>query len=54
MKVMFDTNIYISFIRNRSHSAELEGSYAKDLTSLTTSKSQLRLYPLGRLSILKT
>jgi predicted nucleic acid-binding protein len=24
MKVLFDTNIYISFIRNRSHSAELE------------------------------
>ena len=24
MKVMFDTNIYISFIRNRSHSAVLE------------------------------
>jgi predicted nucleic acid-binding protein len=24
MKVMFDTNIYISFIRNRSHSAELQ------------------------------
>lgn len=24
MKVMFDTNIYISFIRNRSHTAELE------------------------------
>lgn len=24
MKVMFDTNIYISFIRNRSHGAELE------------------------------
>lgn len=23
MKVMFDTNIYISFIRNRTHSAEL-------------------------------
>ena len=24
MKVMFDTNIYISFIRNRTHSAELQ------------------------------
>ena len=24
MKVMFDTNIYISFIRNRSHGTELE------------------------------
>jgi predicted nucleic acid-binding protein len=24
MKVMFDTNIYISFIRNRSHSRELQ------------------------------
>ena len=23
MKVMFDTNIYISFIRNRSHATEL-------------------------------
>jgi len=24
MKVMFDTNIYISFIRNRTHTAELQ------------------------------
>ena len=24
MKVMFDTNIYISFIRNRAHSTELQ------------------------------
>jgi len=24
MKVMFDTNIYISFIRNRAHNAELQ------------------------------
>lgn len=23
MRVMFDTNIYISFIRNRSHASEL-------------------------------
>ena len=24
MKVMFDTNIYISFIRNRAHNTELQ------------------------------
>ena len=24
MKCMFDTNVYISFIRDRSHSAELQ------------------------------
>ena len=24
MKILFDTNVYISFIRNRSHSQELQ------------------------------
>jgi predicted nucleic acid-binding protein len=24
MKILFDTNVYISFIRNRSHSLELQ------------------------------
>jgi len=52
MKVMFDTNIYISFIRNRSHTGEFQRfgntvAYQREPTLLVMFKSPLLLVSIG-------